>query len=147
MKLLQPPKPPAKLNADGVAEEDPTAGVLKFLPFLVGFFSLNVPSGLGIYWIVNNVLTTLLTVQIKSNFKKPAAAAGPGAVPDNLSSGASSFMNSSSNGGGSIDEEALRVMKQVDDSSSNSSSNSAAEDELVNSGKGFARNRSSADSK
>jgi CHASE2 domain-containing sensor protein len=35
--------------------------ILKFLPFMVGYFSLNVPSGLGVYWIANNLITTLTT--------------------------------------------------------------------------------------
>ncbi len=28
---------------------------------MVGYFSLNVPSGLGVYWIANNLITTLTT--------------------------------------------------------------------------------------
>jgi len=45
MKLLQPPEDP---NADPDAP-NPNA-VLKFLPLLIGWFSLNVPAALGIYW-------------------------------------------------------------------------------------------------
>jgi YidC/Oxa1 family membrane protein insertase len=44
--------------------DDPAAQsqwILKFLPFMVGYFSLNVPSGLGVYWIINNFVTTLTT--------------------------------------------------------------------------------------
>ncbi|KAK8942405.1 hypothetical protein KSP39_PZI008922 [Platanthera zijinensis] len=32
--------------------------VLKFLPLMIGYFSLSVPSGLSIYWFTNNVLST-----------------------------------------------------------------------------------------
>jgi len=39
---------------------------LKFLPLLIGWFSLNVPAALGIYWVANNLITTALTLQIKS---------------------------------------------------------------------------------
>lgn len=35
--------------------------LLRVLPFMVGYFSLNVPSGLGVYWIINNIVTTLST--------------------------------------------------------------------------------------
>eukprot|EP00181_Compsopogon_caeruleus_P004925 CAMPEP_0184680852 /NCGR_PEP_ID=MMETSP0312-20130426/3770_1 /TAXON_ID=31354 /ORGANISM="Compsopogon coeruleus, Strain SAG 36.94" /LENGTH=361 /DNA_ID=CAMNT_0027131251 /DNA_START=240 /DNA_END=1325 /DNA_ORIENTATION=- len=43
--------------------------ILKFLPFLLGWFSLNVPSGLGVYWVTNNLLTTAQTLFIRSQFK------------------------------------------------------------------------------
>jgi len=42
-----------------------TQKILAFLPFLVGWFSLNVPSGLGVYWVVNNLLSTGQTVAIR----------------------------------------------------------------------------------
>lgn len=48
---------------------------LKFMPFLVGWFSLNVPSGLGIYWITNNLVTTLQTIYIRSKFPNLATQA------------------------------------------------------------------------
>lgn len=41
--------------------------VLKFLPLLIGYFSLNVPAALGIYWVANNFITTALTLQIRSS--------------------------------------------------------------------------------
>jgi YidC/Oxa1 family membrane protein insertase len=31
---------------------------LKFLPLMIGWFALNVPSGLGLYWLANSVFTT-----------------------------------------------------------------------------------------
>jgi YidC/Oxa1 family membrane protein insertase len=59
-KLLQPPN------------QDPSAAqanaVLKFMPLLIGWFSLNVPSGLGVYWVTNNLVSTLQTVFIRSRF-------------------------------------------------------------------------------
>ena len=51
--------------------------ILKFLPLMIGWFSLNVPSGLGLYWMTNNVLTTLTTVLIKKSVATPVAAGGP----------------------------------------------------------------------
>lgn len=70
-QILQPPQ-----NKD-----DPSAAqsqaILKFLPFMVGYFSLNVPSGLGVYWIANNLITTLTTVAVRAVIqnKDDAAAA------------------------------------------------------------------------
>lgn len=60
-KLLQPPVDP---NNESAATSN---AVLKFLPLMIGFFSLNVPSSLCIYWIVNNVFTTASTVLIRKN--------------------------------------------------------------------------------
>jgi len=49
---------------------------LKFLPLLIGWFSLNVPSALGIYWVANNLFTTAISLQIKSSMPAAPAAAG-----------------------------------------------------------------------
>ena len=65
-KILQPPKDPNKVYTD---QELATQGFVNNLPFIVAFFSLNVPSGLAIYWIINNIATTLITVAVKSNIK------------------------------------------------------------------------------
>ena len=34
-----------------------TQAILKFLPLMIGWFSLNVPSGLTLYWLTNNLLS------------------------------------------------------------------------------------------
>ena len=31
---------------------------VKVLPLMVGYFAMNVPAGLGLYWLTNNILTT-----------------------------------------------------------------------------------------
>jgi YidC/Oxa1 family membrane protein insertase len=53
--------------------------ILKFLPFMVGWFSLNVPSGLTLYWIVNNILTTAQTVYLRGAVASAAAGGAGGA--------------------------------------------------------------------
>lgn len=53
---------------------DTTNQVLKFLPFMIGYFSLGVPSALGIYWVINNIITTGINLQIKSSIKMPEVA-------------------------------------------------------------------------
>lgn len=38
-------------------------------PTLAGYFALNVPSGLALYWFVNNILSTAQQVYLKSTYK------------------------------------------------------------------------------
>lgn len=51
MEIMKPPQ-----------SDDPAAKnsllVFKFLPLMIGYFSLSVPSGLSIYWFTNNILST-----------------------------------------------------------------------------------------
>ncbi|KAK3148783.1 hypothetical protein QOZ80_3AG0208620 [Eleusine coracana subsp. coracana] len=39
--------------------------VTKFLPLLIGYFSLSVPSGLSLYWLTNNILSTAQQVWLQ----------------------------------------------------------------------------------
>jgi YidC/Oxa1 family membrane protein insertase len=70
MQLMQPKQDPN-------AEPQPANAILKFLPLMIGWFSLNVPSALCIYWITNNVVTTASSVFIRNNVAAAAEAAGP----------------------------------------------------------------------
>lgn len=63
-RILTPPKPEGR---ELTPQEAATQNVVLFLPFLIALFSLNVPAGLSVYWIANNVLTTALTVGIKAS--------------------------------------------------------------------------------
>ena len=65
-KVLQPPKDPNRVLTE---QEQVSQGIVNNLPFIVAFFSLNVPAGLGVYWIVNNILTTIITLVVKNRFK------------------------------------------------------------------------------
>jgi YidC/Oxa1 family membrane protein insertase len=69
MQLMQP-KP-----VEG-AEPPQGQAILKFLPLMIGWFSLNVPSALCIYWITNNIVTTASSVFIRNNVAA-AEAMGP----------------------------------------------------------------------
>ena len=62
-KILQPPRDKSKPMTE---QEEFSQGLVNNLPFIVAFFSLNVPAGLGVYWITNNILTTLVTVAVKA---------------------------------------------------------------------------------
>jgi YidC/Oxa1 family membrane protein insertase len=66
-KALQPPRDPKKVLTD---QEQISQGIINYLPFIVAFFSVNVPAGLAIYWIVNNVMTTLITLATKASIKQ-----------------------------------------------------------------------------
>ena len=66
MKILQPPKDPNRVMTE---QEQFSQGILNYLPFIVAFFAINVPAGLSVYWIVNNALTTLITVAVKANIQ------------------------------------------------------------------------------
>lgn len=56
--------------------------ILKVLPFMVGWFALNVPAALGIYWVVNNIVTTATTLYIRNSMPKmePISGGGGGAM-------------------------------------------------------------------
>uniref|UniRef100_A0A5B6YMT0 Membrane insertase YidC/Oxa/ALB C-terminal domain-containing protein n=1 Tax=Davidia involucrata TaxID=16924 RepID=A0A5B6YMT0_DAVIN len=58
MELMKPPQTndPAQKN---------TLLIFKFLPLMIGYFSLSVPSGLSIYWFTNNVLSTAQQVWLR----------------------------------------------------------------------------------
>ncbi|OWM68813.1 hypothetical protein CDL15_Pgr025000 [Punica granatum] len=58
MELMKPPQ------TDDPAQKN-TLLVFKFLPLMIGYFSLSVPSGLSIYWFTNNVLSTSQQVWLR----------------------------------------------------------------------------------
>jgi len=53
-----------------------TQQILRYLPLLIAYFSLSVPSGLGVYWITNNVLSTVSTAGIKAYLKANPQSVG-----------------------------------------------------------------------
>lgn len=58
MELMKPPQ------TDDPNQKN-TLLVLKFLPLMIGYFSLSVPSGLSIYWFTNNVLSTAQQIWLR----------------------------------------------------------------------------------
>ncbi|CAH9130324.1 unnamed protein product [Cuscuta epithymum] len=68
MEVMKPPQ------TDDPTQKN-TLVVLKFLPLMIGYFSLSVPSGLTIYWFTNNVLSTAQQVWLrKLGGAKPVVA-------------------------------------------------------------------------
>lgn len=60
-------------------QQQQTQAILGFIPFMIGWFSLNVPSGLTLYWFVNNIISTAMQIYMKKTIKvdmPPLAAAG-----------------------------------------------------------------------
>lgn len=68
-RIMSPP-------SDDPAQQQ-TQAILKFLPLMIGWFSLNVPSGLTLYWFTNNLLSTAQSVWLKATIQPPAAATAP----------------------------------------------------------------------
>ncbi|XP_072976003.1 inner membrane protein PPF-1, chloroplastic isoform X1 [Typha angustifolia] len=74
MEIMKPPQ-----------SDDPSAKnsllVLKFLPFMIGYFSLSVPSGLSIYWFTNNLLSTAQQIWLrKLGGAKPVVSEDGGGI-------------------------------------------------------------------
>jgi len=103
-KILQPPvQDPQQQQANAI---------LRFLPFMVGWFSLNVPSGLGLYWVTNNIVSTIQTIGIKRYLasKQPERVGAPrtldGAVDERLNPEAMGFTpRTSETNGDAVDTE------------------------------------------
>jgi len=51
-KILKPP-----VNPENEEQQNATMKILQFLPLMIGWFSLNVPSGLSLYYFSNTILT------------------------------------------------------------------------------------------
>ncbi|KAK1398563.1 Inner membrane protein PPF-1, chloroplast [Heracleum sosnowskyi] len=68
MEIMKPPQ------SDDPSQKNSLL-VLKFLPLMIGYFSLSVPSGLSIYWFTNNVLSTAQQIWLrKLGGAKPAVS-------------------------------------------------------------------------
>jgi YidC/Oxa1 family membrane protein insertase len=59
MQMMQP----ASASTDPAQNQ--SQAILKFLPLMIGYFSLSVPSGLSLYWLTNNVLSTAQQVYLR----------------------------------------------------------------------------------
>lgn len=68
MKILTP-GPDENATAEEKEQFEKTQGVLKFLPLLIGVFSLQVPAGLTIYWFTGNLYTACQSLAIRAYYK------------------------------------------------------------------------------
>ncbi|GKY97359.1 hypothetical protein MPSEU_000694300 [Mayamaea pseudoterrestris] len=68
MRALQPPVD-ENMSDDEKETLEKSQTVLKFLPLMIGFFSLQVPAGLTIYWFTSNIFTLTQSLAVKAYFK------------------------------------------------------------------------------
>jgi len=67
MQLLQQPEDESQ-SAEEKEQLDNTKNILKFLPLMIGFFSLQVPAGLTIYWFTSNLFTVSQSLIIRGYY-------------------------------------------------------------------------------
>ena len=97
MKILQPPVDPNKVLTE---QEQVTKGLTQNLPFIVAFFSVNVPAGLALYWIVNNAMTTVITATVKNSLKDEPVPAEVDRMMAQIEAGPPGSSRSRATGGG-----------------------------------------------
>lgn len=69
MSVLTPEQDTEKMSAEEKEQAEKTQGVLKFLPLLIGFFSLQVPAGLTIYWFTSNLYSLCQSLAIRKYYE------------------------------------------------------------------------------
>eukprot|EP00537_Pseudo-nitzschia_pungens_P003937 CAMPEP_0172365898 /NCGR_PEP_ID=MMETSP1060-20121228/12306_1 /TAXON_ID=37318 /ORGANISM="Pseudo-nitzschia pungens, Strain cf. cingulata" /LENGTH=514 /DNA_ID=CAMNT_0013089485 /DNA_START=221 /DNA_END=1765 /DNA_ORIENTATION=+ len=71
MEALAPPEQPDDtMDAEAKESLERTKTVLKFLPLLIGFFSLQVPAGLTIYWFTSNFFTLSQALVVRKYYEQ-----------------------------------------------------------------------------
>lgn len=71
MEALQPPEvEDSSMDEEAKEQMESTKKVLKFLPLLIGFFSLQVPAGLTIYWFTSNFFTLSQTLIVRKYYEQ-----------------------------------------------------------------------------
>jgi YidC/Oxa1 family membrane protein insertase len=68
MNVLTPP-PDDSMGEEEKEQMEKSQVVLKFLPLLIGFFSLQVPAGLTIYWFTSNWFTLAQSLGVRAYYK------------------------------------------------------------------------------
>ena len=69
MSVLTPAVETENMTAEEKEQTDKTQGVLKFLPLLIGYFSLQVPAGLTIYWFTSNLYSLTQSLVIRKYYE------------------------------------------------------------------------------
>ncbi|CAB9531403.1 ALBINO3-like protein 1, chloroplastic [Seminavis robusta] len=67
LRVLQPPKDDSMSEEEAKTFEQ-TQLVFKFLPLMLGFFALQVPAGLTIYWVTTNLFTLTQSLTVRAYF-------------------------------------------------------------------------------
>ena len=66
MTALTPPVDTEGMSDEEKEQNDRSQLILKFLPLLIGFFSLQVPAGITIYWFTSNFFNASVTSSKRS---------------------------------------------------------------------------------
>lgn len=69
MKVLTPESDTSNMSAEEKDQFEQSQTAIKFLPLLIGYFSLQVPAGLTIYWLTSNIFTLGQSLIVKSYYK------------------------------------------------------------------------------
>ena len=77
----------AKDHATGISKVSRSSATtiasdFEVLPLMIGYFSLNVPAGLTLYWFFNNIVTTAQTVYLRKTTKPIVNVGGATAAGD-----------------------------------------------------------------
>lgn len=67
MRVLTPPDDESQTEEEK-EQMGATKNILKFLPLMIGFFSLQVPAGLTIYWFTSNLFTVSQSLIIRGYY-------------------------------------------------------------------------------
>jgi YidC/Oxa1 family membrane protein insertase len=68
LRVLSPPKD-ENMSEEEAKTFEQTQLVFKFLPLMLGFFALQVPAGLTIYWVTTNLFTLSQSLAVRAYFK------------------------------------------------------------------------------
>ena len=70
MDVLQPAdmQDESTMSAEEKENADRTKTIFKFLPLMIGFFSLQVPAGLTIYWFTSNIYTLTQSLAVRQYY-------------------------------------------------------------------------------
>lgn len=68
MRVLAPPVDDENMSAEEKKSAETSQLVLKFLPLMIGYFSLQVPAGLTIYWFTTNIFTLTQSSLIRAYY-------------------------------------------------------------------------------
>ena len=68
MSVLSPPMDDDSMTAEEKDQMEKTQGILKFLPLMIGYFSLQVPAGLTIYWFTSNLFSLTQSLAVKAYY-------------------------------------------------------------------------------
>jgi len=69
MTALTPETDTDSMSAEEKEQFERTQGIFKFLPLMIGYFSLQVPAGLTIYWFTSNIFTLSQSLAVKAYYQ------------------------------------------------------------------------------